>query len=85
MSQLPLFSRPQAEAVQRPPDLAYIRKSLNRLLRLAREAQIMPWSEGEAESWQKLFPELAATLPAEEATELVAEFRTQIQRLRLTG
>jgi len=85
MSQLPLFSRPQTEAAQRPPDLAYIRKSLNRLLRLAREAQIMPWSEGETENWQRLFPELAATLPTEEATELIAEFRAQIERLRSTG
>jgi hypothetical protein len=85
MSQLPLFSRPLAESAKRPPDLAYIRKSLNRLLRLAREAQIMPWSEGETESWEKLFPELAASLPAEEATDLVAEFRTELQRLRSTG
>jgi hypothetical protein len=85
MSQLPLFSRPRAEPASRPPDLAYIRKSLNRLLRLAREAQIMPWSEGETESWEKLFPELAASLPAEEATDLVAEFRTELQRLRSTG
>jgi hypothetical protein len=65
--------------------LAYIRKSLNRLLRLAREAQIMPWSDGETESWEKLFPELAASLPAEEATDLVTEFRTELQRLRSTG
>jgi len=85
MSQLPLFSRPRAEPAQRPPDVAYIRKSLNRLLRLAREAQIMPWSEGETESWEKLFPELAASLPAEEATDLVAEFRSELQRLRSTG
>jgi hypothetical protein len=85
MSQLPLFSRPRAESAQRPPDLAYVRKSLNRLLRLAREAQIMPWSEGETESWEKLFPELAASLPTEEATDLVAEFRSELQRLRSTG
>ena len=36
MSQLPLFRPKHAEPEQRPPDLAYIRKSLNRLLRLAR-------------------------------------------------
>ena len=66
MNQLPLFRPERAEPEQRPPDLAYIRKSLNRLLRVAREAQIMPWSEGETESWEKLFPQLAASLPAEE-------------------
>jgi hypothetical protein len=85
MSQLPLFSRPSAETAQRPPDLAYIRKSLNRLLRLAREAQIMPWSDGETESWEKLFPELAASLPAEEAEELKAEFQSELTRLRAVG
>jgi hypothetical protein len=82
MSQLPLFPRPRAEPAQRPPDLAYIRKSLNRLLRLAREAQIMPWSDGETESWEKLFPELAASLPAEEAEALTSEFRSELARLR---
>ena len=85
MSQLPLFPRPRAESAQRPPDLAYIRKSLNRLLRLAREAQIMPWSEGETESWEKLFPELAASLPAEEAETLTSEFQSELTRLRSAG
>jgi hypothetical protein len=83
MNQLPLF-RPNAgdQPTQRPPDTAYIRKSLNRLLRLAREAQIMPWSEGEARSWEKLFPQLAASLPAEEAEALTSEFKSELARLR---
>jgi hypothetical protein len=85
MSQLPLFRPKQAEPERRPPDLAYIRKSLNRLLRLAREAEIMPWSEGETESWERLFPELAASLPAQEAEELTSEFRTELARLRSAG
>lgn len=80
MSQLPLFRRDPAEP--RQPDLAHIRKSLNRLLRLAREAQIMPWSEGETESWEKLFPELAASLPTDEAQTLTSEFKSQLARLR---
>jgi hypothetical protein len=83
MSQLPLFPRP--EPAQRPPDLPYIRKSLNRLLRLAREAQIMPWSEGETASWERLFPELAASLPAEEAETLTSEFQSELTRLRSVG
>jgi hypothetical protein len=85
MSQLPLFRPERADSAQRPSDPAYIRKSLIRLLRLAREAQIMPWSEGETESWEKLFPELAASLPAEEAAELTAEFKIELERLRSTG
>jgi len=80
MNQLPLFRREPSEP--RRPDLAHIRKSLNRLLRLAREAQIMPWSEGETESWEKLFPKLAASLPAEEAEALMSEFSSELARLR---
>jgi hypothetical protein len=82
MNQLPLFRAKHAEPEQRSPDLAYIRKSLNRLLRVAREAQIMPWSESEAASWEKLFPELAAALPSGEAAELMTEFRSELVRLR---
>jgi hypothetical protein len=84
MSQLPLFRPERFEPKPRPSDPAYIRKSLNRLLRVAREAQIMPWSEGETKSWEKLFPELAASLPAEEAAALIAEFQTELERLRST-
>jgi hypothetical protein len=82
MSQLPLFQPRRDDLPQRSSDSVYIRKSLNRLLRLAREAQIMPWSDGEAESWEKLFPELAASLPVEEAEILKSEFKTELARLR---
>jgi hypothetical protein len=82
MSQLPLFRSNRAERAQRSPDPAYIRKSLNRLLRIAREAEIMPWSEGETKSWEKLFPELAASLPAEEAKVLTSDFKSELTRLR---
>ena len=85
MSQLPLFRPERPEPEQRPPDLAHIRKSLNRLLRIAREAEIMPWSEGETESWEKLFPQLAASLPGEEAEQLTSEFRSELGRLRAVG
>jgi hypothetical protein len=85
MSQLPLFRAEPDNLAQRRSDPPYIRKTLHRLLRLAREAQIMPWSEGETESWEKLFPELAAALPAEEAAELTAEFSIELERLRSTG
>jgi hypothetical protein len=85
MNQLPLFRPKAGEPAQRPADTAYIRKSLHRLLRLAREAEIMPWSEREAQSWEKLFPELAASLPAEEAEALISEFRSELARLRSTA
>ena len=43
----------------------------------------MPWSDGETETWEKLFPELAASLPAEEAAELISEFKIELERLSL--
>ena len=82
MNQLPLFGSSRPGAPRSTPDVAYIRKSLNRLLRVAREAQILPWSEAETASWEKLFPELAASLPAEEATVLTTEFQGELARLR---
>lgn len=85
MSQLPLFQRERSEPAQRASDPAYVRKSLVRLLRIAREAQIMPWSEAETASWEKLFPELAASLPAEEADALTSEFKEELTRLRAAG
>jgi hypothetical protein len=85
MTQLKLFEPERTELTERPPDTAYIRKSLNRLLRIARDAQIMPWSKAETESWEKLFPELAALLPVEEATTLTSEFKRELARLRSAG
>jgi hypothetical protein len=40
---------------------------------------------GETESWEKLFPELAASLPAEEAETLTSEFQSELTRLRSAG
>lgn len=80
MSQLNLFAPKPAEP--RPPDLNYIRKSLNRDLRTLRNAQIMPWSEPEAQSQETHFPVLARYLPAEEANAMIAEFTTELARLR---
>jgi hypothetical protein len=42
----------------------------------------MPWSDLEAKSWEKLFFELAASLPAEEAATLTNEFQSELSRLR---
>ncbi len=83
MEQLSLFQVKRDEESRPPPDLPYIRKSLGRVLRIAREAQIMPWSEWETKSWEKQFPALAALLPADEAAELISEFKIELERLSL--
>jgi hypothetical protein len=82
MSQLSLFRSEPPASEPRPPDLAYIRKSLNRLLRTVRDAEIMPWSEADAASREKLFSELAALLPGDEAQALTSDFKEELARLR---
>jgi hypothetical protein len=82
MSQLPLFDSRPAEQPPREPDLDYIRKHLNRLLRTARKAERMPWTPARTKSWEGFFPELAALLPEEEGKALQAEFTAQLERLR---
>lgn len=82
MNQLSLFETERAAAEPRAPNAAYIRKHLNRLLRLARQAERLPWSQAETASWEKLFPELALVLPPEEGEALRAAFVLELERLK---
>jgi hypothetical protein len=82
MSQLSLFAPSRTETEPRPINRAFIRKNLKRVLRTVREAELMPWSEGEAQSWERRFPEVAALLGPDEGPALEAAFREQMDRLR---
>ncbi len=82
MNDLPLFRSLQPETPRRPPDVAYIRKTLHWQLRFARDAQYLPWTDGEASHWERFFPILAAYLPSDEAEKMVTQFRTELSRLR---
>ncbi|MER8367840.1 hypothetical protein [Mesorhizobium sp. M1348] len=82
MNQLSLFEPEHAVTAPRAPNVAYIRKHLNRLLQLARKAERLPWSGAEAASWEKLFPELTLLLPREEGEALRAAFASELERLK---
>ncbi|MER8708773.1 hypothetical protein [Mesorhizobium sp. M0323] len=82
MDQLSLFETEHAVTEPRAPNAAYIRKHLNRLLRLARQAERLPWSQAETASWEKLFPELTLLLPPEEGEALRAAFVLELERLK---
>ena len=82
MSQLSLFDRDRPAPERRPPNVPFIRKHLRALLRAARLAQFMPWSEGEALSWEARFPELCKLLPEEEGETLRDAFVAEMIRLR---
>ncbi|MGZ8363861.1 MAG: hypothetical protein ACXW3D_08085 [Caulobacteraceae bacterium] len=81
MTQLNLFAK-QPSTERRPPNLDSIRKYLRGLLRLARNAEQMPWGEAEAGKWERFFPELADELPPEEGAELKQAFSAELDRLK---
>ena len=66
----------------RPPNLANIRKHLRVVLRLVRNAEIMPWHDADARHWEQNFPVLARLLPPEEGEAMTAEFETELARLK---
>lgn len=81
MRQPDLFSTPRPASEPAPPNLAYIRKSLGAYLRLARAAEILPWSEYETGRMARHFPALARALPSEEAETLNTAFFAELERL----
>jgi hypothetical protein len=82
MSQMHLFRATPSIPESVPPDPAFIRKHLIRVLRLVTAAEFMPWQAAEARSWIERFPKLAHdNLPAAEATAMVEMFDRQIARL----
>lgn len=82
MRQPDLFAPEPSAPERRPPDLPFVRKSLLAYLRLARNAEVLPWSEPKADWLTRHVPELAALLPPEEAEAVCAEFRAELARLR---
>lgn len=83
LRQMSLFAEPAREPAPVDPD--FVRRHLTHLLRLAQTAERLPWSEAEAVSWEKLFAELAGSLPDGEGEALLAGFERELGRLRLGG
>ncbi|MEQ1708432.1 MAG: hypothetical protein ABL864_08890 [Terricaulis sp.] len=79
--QMSLFAEPAAPAPA-PVDPDFVRRHLTHLLRLAQTAELLPWSEAEAASWEKLFADLIGSLPEGEGEALFASFKAELTRLR---
>ena len=77
-----LFDPPAAPPTTPAPDPEFARKNLNRLLRLAQAAEVMPWPAHKAAMWETLFPQLANALPAEESRIFCEAFAAEFVRLR---
>jgi hypothetical protein len=82
MSQLNLFEPERAIPEPRPSNPAFIRKNLNRVLNIARAAEIMPWNAADEAHWESFFPKLASLLPQEEGAALDLAFKNELARLR---
>jgi hypothetical protein len=82
MHQLNLFESERPVPAARPPNIPYVRKHLNRVLAIARTAQIMPWSAANQRHWESFFPKLAELLPKEEGAALCEAFAAELDRLR---
>ena len=63
------------------PDPEKIRRRLNGVVRKARNAKTMPWSEREVQMWLTVFPNMAKWLPDAEAEQLRLEFLKEMERL----
>jgi len=76
-----LFDAPAPRPVAPPPDPAFARKQLIAVLRTLHAAEVMPWPDYETRKWERLFPQLAEALPADESQTLLTEFQRHISRL----
>jgi hypothetical protein len=73
--------RLQAPRKSAVPDPEAVRRRLQFLLKKARAAERMPWSERDARMWQTVFPNMAKWLPEDEANQLRFEFAQEMERL----
>ena len=84
--QLSLFgegeNRLQAPIRSYLPDPEKVRQRMLAVLKRARAAEKMPWSERDARMWQTIFPNMANWLPKDEANQLRFEFAQEMERLR---
>ncbi|MGQ0531302.1 MAG: hypothetical protein ACT4OF_01250, partial [Caulobacteraceae bacterium] len=58
----------------------FVRREMQRLLWIVRTAERLPWSEVRTATWEKLFADLAPSVP--EGAELLDAFRAELARLR---
>ena len=77
-AQLDLFGAPPAQSCD-PGD---VRSELAAILARARAAPREPWPASEISRWRAVFPEMAGSLPAEEARELRRAFAAELARLQ---
>jgi len=79
-----MFGQPQG-SLEMPMTAAEITAELTRKLDELRGAAAMPWDQREVLRNTVMFPELAARLPDDEGSAIVAAFDAEMRRLRPEG
>jgi len=79
MSQPDLFGSTPQPLPQPDPDA--VRKRMGDLLRILREADVMPLTDKELRFWRTVVPQTTNWLPADERSAVCAEFEAHIERL----
>lgn len=82
MKQPSLFDEPATEPPARKFNVSIIRKTVFAHLRTLRNAEYMPWYDFEVRDWEERFPRYCGYLEPEEGAEALADFQTEIARLK---
>ena len=82
LQQLNLFDVPPPPPPAYKPDLVFIRKHLNRVLRILYDCKAMPSPTSELGRWVTGFRTLSSELPQAEQAEWDAEFDDLIGRIK---
>jgi hypothetical protein len=73
----------EQETLDEPMTVEEIRQELNAAVALLRRSAELPWPTALTLRVITMFPEIAAKLPDDEASEIVACFNVEMERLRL--
>lgn len=79
MSQPDLFGATPQPLPQ--PDPAAVRQRMNELLRILRQADVMPLTDKELRFWRTVAPQTTRWLDPDERTAILVEFEAQVERL----
>lgn len=77
-----LFDEPAPEPAPRKFNVSIIRKTVFAHLRMLRNAEYMPWYDFEVRDWEVRFPRYCGYLEPEEGAEALADFNTEMARLK---
>lgn len=79
-TQTDLFGAPAPQSYA--PSIEVVRAEVNKVLEIARTANVLPWKPKEVAYWKTVFPQMTNWLPEEEAAQLRFAFMEELRRLK---